>query len=143
MIKIGIDVGGVLSKYPEVFKLLIELCEFTRHSLGVEVHIISDMHPKSLIKDMLELNGIKFMRDEQIHSADYKTHGENCKKVLCESLGIDILIDDFVGYVAEGNFVRLLVMPNPYKPYYADSWKTDGKEGDFGRRKAVDNKTTS
>lgn len=69
-----------------------------------------------------------------IYSADYKTHGENCKKVLCEHLCIDILIDDFIGYIAEGDFVRLLVMPDPRKPYYSDDWKTDGSEGDFGRR---------
>jgi len=53
----------------------------------------------------------------------------------CKELGIDILIDDFIGYVAvEGAPVRLLVMPDATKPYYDPNWKTDGSEGDFGRR---------
>lgn len=71
----------------------------------------------------------------KIFSADYKTYGDYCKTQLCNDLGIDIFIDDFIGYVAEGDFIRLLVMPNVNKPYYADSWKTDGSEGDFGRRR--------
>ena len=53
---------------------------------------------------------------------------------MCEQLGIDILVDDFPGYVADGKHVGLLVMPNPREPYYHDSWRTDGSEGDFGRR---------
>ena len=77
-----------------------------------------------------------YVRAENIISADYETHGENCKAVACEQLGIDILIDDFPGYVAQigSPRVRLLVMPDPSQPYYHDDWKTDGSEGEFGRR---------
>jgi hypothetical protein len=126
--KIAFDVGGVLSKHKGIRDLFNQL-HFLRE---VEVYVISDMHPVEKIHEMLKLNGIDTYR---VYSADYKKYGENCKKVLCEELGIDILIDDFMGYLAQGNFVRLLVMPDPNEPYYSDDWKTDGSEGDFGRRK--------
>jgi hypothetical protein len=129
-VKIAFDVGGVLSKYPHIFKpLLLAL----RDAADVEVHVISDMHPKEKIGMMLLENGID-LRHSRVHSADYRTHGEMCKAILCHELGIDILIDDFPGYVASGNHVRLLVMPHPTEPYYHDDWKTDGSEGEFGRR---------
>ena len=135
MLRIGFDVGGVISKYPETFRNLL-------FALGradsIEVWIISDMHPEQTIVDMLERNDISFSK-QRVRSADYRTHGEMCKAVLCEQLGIDILIDDFPGYVAAGEHVRLLLMPSPTEPYYADSWKTDGSEGDFGRRKRPKN----
>lgn len=128
--KIAFDVGGVLSKYPEVFRSLFHAL---RNAPGIEVFVISDMHPPGKILDMLLLND--FGLDGHIHSADYAAHGEMCKSILCEKLGIDILIDDFPGYVAAGKHVRLLVMPEPTEPYYADSWRTDGSEGNFGRRR--------
>lgn len=127
--KIAFDVGGVLSKYPQVFRPMIDALL----AGGVPVYIISDMHPVQKIIDMLALNGIAF-NEASVHSADYKQHGEKCKAVLCEELGIDLLIDDFPGYVHDGAHVRLLVMPNTSEPYYHDEWKTDGSEGSFGRR---------
>jgi hypothetical protein len=75
---------------------------------GIEVWIISDIHPEQTIMEMLELNEIPFSK-QRVRSADYKAHGEMCKAVLCEQLGIDILIDDFPGYVAAGKHVGLLV----------------------------------
>lgn len=129
--RIAFDVGGVLSKYPHVFGPLLETLHFSK---TCEVYIISDMHPEQKIIDMLELNAIWFYK-HRVHSADYQKHGEMCKAVLCKKLGIDLLIDDFPGYVAEGEHVRLLLMPQPREPYYHDDWKTDGSEGSFGRRK--------
>ena len=130
MTTIAFDVGGVLSKFPDVFRPIINalVCQ-------VQVVYISDMHPPQKIVDMLNMNG--FPCDlSMVHSADFNTHGELCKAVLCEQLGVDVLIDDFAGYVGDGRHVRLLVMPDPHEPYYHDSWKTDGSEGDFGRRKS-------
>lgn len=127
--KIAFDIGGVLSKYPKIFKELIIALE----AGGADVYIISDMgHTK--ISEMLSLNQI-YILPGNIYSADYAAYGENCKKILCEELKIDIFVDDFIGYVAEGDFVRLLVMPNPKFDYYDESWKTDGSEGNFGRRR--------
>ena len=131
--RIAFDVGGVLSKYPSVFRPLLEVLHYHGNAEGIEVWIISDMHPEQKIIDMLELNGVAFYK-HRVRSADYHTHGEMCKAVLCKELRIDLLIDDFPGYVAAGDHVRLLVMPHPTEPYYHDEWKTDGSEGAFGRR---------
>lgn len=127
--KIAFDVGGVLSKYPHVLRPWIEDMLFKSVA---DIYVISDMHPKEKIVSMLKLNGFDFLGN--VYSADYKAHGEKCKAVLCKELGIDILVDDFMGYLTDGDHLRLLVMPNTLEPYYHDSWKTDGSEGDFGRR---------
>lgn len=131
MIRVAFDVGGVLSKRPEVFVPLLKALEA---SPDVTVFVVSDMHPQARIIDMLARNGI-LIDPERIISSDYETHGELCKTVVCKDLKIDLLIDDFPGYVAQGDHVRLLVMPDPSRPYFADEWQTDGSEGDFGRRK--------
>lgn len=132
MIKIGFDIGGVLSKYPEIFKPVIDaLCD----SPDIELHVLSDMHPTEKCQDWIINKNNLSIKPENIHSCDYSEHGELCKAIKCKELGIDIMIDDFVGYVAEGSPVRLLVMPDPHRPYFHDDWKTDGSEGDFGRRK--------
>lgn len=133
MITIAFDVGGVLSKYPDVWRPLLE--KLYTHN-DIVVLIISDMHPREKIIQMLMMNNLHF-HWANVYSADYATHGEMCKTVLCRQLGVDIMIDDFPGYVAVGDYVRLLVMPDPTKPYYHDAWVTDGFEGDFGRRKAT------
>lgn len=130
--KIAFDIGGVLSKYPHVFRPLLDVLHFHGNAQGIEVYIISDMHPHEKIIDTLELNGMAHYK-HRCHSADYRTHGEMCKAVLCKELGIDLLVDDFPGYVAAGDHVRLLMMPNPEMDYYHRDWKTDGSEGNFGR----------
>lgn len=134
--RIAFDIGGVLSKRPEVFIPLVNtLC----HS-GVDVYLITDMdHDRAM--DMLRRNGL-VGRDRVVSvAADYELHGELCKAKACEVLGIDLLIDDHPGYVATGDHVRLLVMPDPERPYYADTWKTDGSEGSFGRSQKHKEKT--
>ena len=136
-LKIAFDIGGVLSKYPDQFRKLVRKLQEPGPSPGsspIEVHVISDMHDVNKMHTMLIDNGF-FIEKDKVHSADYKEHGEFCKTYLCQQLGIDILIDDFIGYVAEGDFIRLLTMPNSSMPYYHDTWKTDGSEGDFGRRR--------
>ena len=57
-----------------------------------------------------------------------------CKAQVIEENNIDIHIDDFPGYCAHTKAISLLVWPNPYEPYYHDDFKTDGSEGNFGRR---------
>jgi hypothetical protein len=136
-LKIAFDIGGVLSKYPDQFRILIDKLQApgrTGLETSVEIFVISDMHDVDKMHQMLLDNGIRVDKTK-IYSANYQEHGDFCKTHLCNQLGIDILIDDFIGYVAEGNFIRLLSMPNASLPYYADSWKTDGSEGDFGRRR--------
>lgn len=130
--KIGFDIGGVLSKYPEAIA-------FYRACLAsplMEVHIITDMpHDKAL--GMLRINGLLELDASRIHSCDYAAHGEECKAEKAKEIGLDAIVDDFIGYVATPSAppLRLLAMPDPTRDYYHETWKTDGAEGNFGRRK--------
>lgn len=128
--KVAVDVGGVISKYPTEFKEILYVLKHT----PIDVYIMSDMHPKEKISSMLRMNDI-YVEDDHIISADYATHGENCKAIACDEYNINILIDDFIGYVASGKHIRMLVMPNPDLDYYHETWETDGTEGNFGRRR--------
>ena len=132
MIKIGFDIGGVLSKYPEILTPFVN--SLVTNCPDIEVYVLTDMHPIEKCQDWIAKNGLQ-VKPENIHSCDYEEHGELCKAVKSKELSIDIMIDDFLGYVAAGSPIRLLMMPDPERPYYHDEWKTDGSEGSFGRRK--------
>jgi hypothetical protein len=139
-IRIAFDIGGVLSKRPEIWRPLVNILLKNGNSYGIEAFVITDMHDTGAVCRMLEDNGF-VIPVNNVHSADFETHGEMCKAVLCKELGIDILIDDFPGYVNDGDHIRLLVMPDTKRPYYATAekegdphWHTDGSEGNFGRR---------
>lgn len=131
MTKIGFDIGGILSKYTEILTLY-RVC---LASLECEVHILTDM-PKDNALAMLRLNGID-LDPAYVHGCDYDEYGEECKSEKAKEIGLDILIDDFIGYVATPGApaLRLLAMPDPTRDYYHPDWKTDGTEGNFGRRK--------
>lgn len=130
VIKVAIDIGGVLSKYPDILKPLIKML---RDTAGVQVLIVTDMKRNSALA-MLADNDVD-VAPEDVHSADYDTHGEACKAVLCAELGIHMLIDDHLGYVCIPGDppLRLLVQPDASLPYYAESWKTGVDSGSFGR----------
>jgi hypothetical protein len=130
-IRIGFDIGGVLSKYPDLLRPIVTAL---LASPEVEVHVLSDMFPHEKCVAFVRDNGF-LIPPEHIHSCDYGEHGELCKAEKMRELSLDIMLDDFPGYLAEGCALRLLVMPDPNRPYYADDWKTDGSEGNFGRRK--------
>jgi len=131
-LKLAVDLGGVLSKYPDIFKKLL----FSFDPRYIDVYIISDIHPKEKILEALALNYFdNFINSDNVFSADYDKYGEAAKAVLCKELEIDIFIDDFIGYLSDkGAPVRLLVMPDSSRPYWSDDWKTND-EVDFGRRK--------
>jgi hypothetical protein len=131
-LRIGIDIGGVLSKYPEIFARLGRILQ----GAGVEIYIITDMNRDAALA-MLETNGIlEWLPPHRVISGDYQRVGEECKAEICKLYRIDILIDDFLGYVAVPGqpLVRLLVMPDSSRDYYSPQWVTDGTEGSFGRR---------
>lgn len=139
--KIAFDIGGVLSKHVEFVKLLWAMQDSRDYcfpSLNhFEIFICSDMHDREKTHKMLLMNGIH-VDDDHLLLSDYEKYGERCKEVLLKQHGIDIFFDDFVGYVnAGGAKVNLLVWPDKTQPYYADTWRTDGSEGDFGRRKVL------
>ena len=130
VIKIAIDIGGVLSKYPDILKPLIKIL---RGVAGVQVLILTDMKRDKALT-MLSDNGVD-IDPEDVHSADYDTHGEACKAVLCAELGVHMLIDDHLGYVCIPGDppLRLLVQPDASLPYYHPTWKTGSDSGSFGR----------
>lgn len=137
MLRIGFDVGGVISKYPEKFYELLAALDFCAgHGAPIELYILTDMHPLDKVKETLKLNNLlQFFTNEEILIADYEKYGEAAKAVLCREHKIDIFIDDFIGYVADpGATIRLLLMPDSTKPYWADSWKVTDNH-DFGRRR--------
>lgn len=130
-VRVAFDIGGVLSKYPDILR------EMARALMlgGASIFVITDMLDRSAVLEMLVRNGFEFVPVENVYTADYDTHGEGCKAVLLESLRIDVFLDDFIGYAAVGGApVRCLVMPDASLPYYAEAWQTVGDEGSFGRR---------
>lgn len=136
MLRIGVDIGGVLSKYPHELRFLLDrLCH------DVELFVITDMHNKDEVIKTLRNNSFDsfIFSDSNIYCADYQKHGEFCKAVIIKEVGINIFIDDFPGYLNwDSKFgpapMRLMVQPDPFKPYWHEDWKVE-IESDFGRRK--------
>mgnify|MGYP000343712098 CR=1 FL=1 len=135
-ISISFDIGGVLSKYPDILRPIVAAL---LASADVEVHVLSDMCPHEKCVAWVHQNGFP-VPAAQIHSCDYSGLGEECKASKARELGLDVLVDDHPGYVATigAPALRLFTMPDPTRPYYHDDWTTDGSEGDFGRRRKKD-----
>jgi len=132
--KFGLDIGGCASKYPRKFlELVLKMAGCIDN-----VFIITDMHEKDKVLEMLEDNGFGFILKENVYCADYNKYGNFCKAVLLKELGIDIFIDDFEGYLCWDSKlgpapIRLLVMPDNFKPYWSPDWKVRD-DFDFGRK---------
>lgn len=154
--KIGFDIGGVISKYPEIIKLFLHKYNYDEYGYDSNKHdifIITDQHPKKEVLRALCKNGFinglgnidgsttyltNIINPENVYCADYEKYGNMAKAVLIKELNLDIFIDDFDGYLQwDSSFgpqpLLLKVMPDAFKPYWADSWKQD--ESEFGRRK--------
>ena len=131
MLKISFDIGGVLSKYPDKFRMLARALAL---SPDIELYVITDMHDHGQSVRFVHGNGFDMIPADRIINSDYTEYGEFCKAQMIEELGIDIHIDDFPGYCAHVSCINLFVWPNPNEPYYSEEWKTDGSEGNFGRR---------
>lgn len=133
-LRVAFDIGGVLSKRPDVFRPLVAALQ----AGGAEVYVITDMHDHEQSVRFVQSNGYT-VPAERILNSDYTEHGETCKAETVKQHGIHLLVDDFPGYAAavatETDAVSLLTWPDPRRPYYADDFKTDGSEGDFGRRR--------
>ncbi len=93
MKKISFDIGGVISKHPDLFRQIIYCLLYS-----FEIHIITDMHDHDEVMEQLALNRFDMIPAERVHCADYKKYGEFCKPILIKELGIDIHFDDFPGY---------------------------------------------
>ncbi len=129
-LRVSFDIGGVLSKRPDVFRPFV--AALVRG--GADVYVITDMHDHAQSVRFVRENGYD-VPPERILNADFATHGEACKQKVVEAHGIALHLDDFPGYCANTSCVNLLVWPDPTLPYYHDDFKTDGSEGSFGRRK--------
>ena len=135
MLRIAFDIGGVLSKYPDKFR---ELCNKLHTCSGIEMYVITDMHNKEEVLKTLSANKFDMIPPERVFSSDYDNYGEMCKAILLKELNIDIFIDDFAGYcnwdsqLGESP-IRLLIQPDPFKPYWNEDWQVSG-DHHFGRR---------
>jgi hypothetical protein len=132
--RFAFDIGGLISKYPDQFRVLIR----TLHDAGHECFIITDMHGREEVLEQLAMNGFGFIPHDRIKTADYQGCGEFCKALLLKHLRIDIFFDDFPGYVQWDSTlgaapIRLLAMPDGFRPYWHESWKVMDNH-DFGRR---------
>jgi hypothetical protein len=129
-VRISFDIGGVLSKHPNVFRPMVEA--LVRG--GAEVFVITDIPDHAKAVALVRGNGYD-VAENRILNACYTDHAERCKEQLIREHKIDLHIDDFPAYCAHTACVSLLVWPNPDLPYYADDFVTDGSEGTFGRTK--------
>ena len=132
--RIAFDIGGVISKFPIEFADMMAAMWEAQHV----IHILTDMRDRYEVERTLKDNGVtRFIRSPQhILIADYATHGEAAKAVVLRDKKIDIFVDDFAGYLVwpwpEPAPLRLMVMPDPRRPYWHPGWACRG--GDFGRR---------
>jgi len=111
-VKIAFDIGGVLGKYPHVFRPIIHALQ----NAGTEVFVITDISEKQIAQEQLVKYGYKFS-PEMILCANFEKYGERCKAVIIKEHGIDVLVDDHPGYCADSGCVSLFVWPDPHKPY--------------------------
>lgn len=132
-LKVSFDIGGVLSKYPYIFKPMI----FALVKGGAEVHVLTDMEKEKALR-ILAMNdlGPEVIPEMWVHFADFARYGDPCKDLIITRIGIHVHIDDYPGYLAAGDYgVRLMVWPSNQESYYSSEWKTDGSEGEFGRNR--------
>jgi hypothetical protein len=116
--KIGIDIGGVISRYPSQMMMLID----TFNATGHQVYILTDMAYDDAVGALRENGFGDFIGASRIISCDWPKHGDLCKTIKAEELGLDILIDDRPDYLASGYFIGLCLSPRPNVPYYHPSW---------------------
>lgn len=114
MIRIGFDIGGVLSRYPEILGPMIEALNADDR---FEVHVLTDV-PGPRAIDLIHKNGLSVPED-RIHSCDRAQHGDACKAAKIRELGIQLMIDDHLPYLGEvSGCARLHVLPDE-RPFFA------------------------
>lgn len=121
--RIGFDIGGVISKYPQEMKEMMWMLQGhdSVESSPFEIYIITDM-PRAQAIAMLKENKIWF-EPERLLCADWAKNGDKCKSILMKEHEIDIMIDDRLDYIMEGCRIGLFVVPRPEVGYYAKNWK--------------------
>jgi hypothetical protein len=130
--RFAFDIGGTFSKYPKPFRHMVATLQANH-----DIFIITDMPERTKVVELLDRNELRwYVPDANILLADYATYGEACKAVLLREHSIDVLVDDHMGYLAwpwpTPAPLRLLVMPDPRRPYCCPSWVAGDGET-FGR----------
>lgn len=126
--KVSVDIGGVLSAYPHKMLALLH----PLHHDGHQIHVITDM-PETMrdeVLTQLRENGFEWIDPENVHHADYETHGHLAKAIILHRLQISIHIDDFPGYLVWDSALgraplRLLVTPDAFRPFIHPDWKCE------------------
>lgn len=123
-LRISFDIGGVLSKHPAVYRKMMQALA----DGGAEVYVITDMSDHERAVKLLGTNDFDVL-PERVLCADWDAHGDMCKAELIRQHGIQVHVDDFLGYSAgaaevEG-CVSLLGWPDPYAPYYHEDFVCD------------------
>lgn len=143
-VKIAFDIGGVLSKYPDEFRLIMDALRHNDNCEPHDIYIITDQHPKEQVIKILTDNKFigyydDLIKPENVYCSNYSKYGEMCKAVLLHDLKIDIFVDDFPGYL---NWdyrwgkppLRLFVWPDASREYHHPDWIQD-KSYTFGKEK--------
>ncbi|MBD3408410.1 MAG: hypothetical protein GF411_19965 [Candidatus Lokiarchaeota archaeon] len=86
MMKIGIDIDGVITDIPELFK---SITNFGNH----EIHIITYRDPKNR-QDIIDLLKSSYIRYDHLHIAPDDASMIEWKKAKIIELGIDVMIED-------------------------------------------------
>jgi hypothetical protein len=122
--KVAFDVGGVLTRYPRECRELIACLLQGGH----EVFVVTDMPDRDKVVAALVANDFTDPRLlGNVVLARHSRHGDACKAVVLLDLGIDVLVDDHLGYLGwpwpTRAPLRLLVVPDPRRAYYGETWR--------------------
>ena len=105
IIKLGLDIHGVIDKAPELFTLISQLPVEVHIITGIKEHL-DDQVPSDLkydkwfsIHQYLEDNGVLFTYDEQNRPWCDPVLWDQAKADYCKREGITMLIDDSPNYV--------------------------------------------
>lgn len=70
---VAFDIGGVISRYPEKMKEMMQALI----QGGIDVRVVTDI-PFEKAWRLLCLNGFDFLSKGQLHSGDWAIHGDIC-----------------------------------------------------------------
>lgn len=133
-LRVSFDIGGVLSKYPHVFRPMVSALI----KGGAVVYVLTDIPDHAKATKLVWDNGFHVDADHVL-CADWNEHGDSCKAEVLKAHGIHLHIDDFAPYCAHGECLSLFAWPNPELPYYHEDFVHDdalGVPAVMRRRKA-------
>lgn len=116
---ISFDIGGVLTRYPDIVRSLMERL---RAVPGCTIYLLTDMPASMAPQAVADTYGVyEGIHYDAILCGDWNTHGEQCKAVLIREYGIQVHFDDYPAYcVTDSDCMTLFVWPRPDKPYRAE-----------------------